>query len=100
MAIPVRWQSVIDVWEPPARFVDRQLRGPYRRWSHEHLFEPMPGGTLCRDIVDYDVIGGMAVHALYVRPDLLKIFTFRHDTLRKMFPVSDESGHGPAASGD
>jgi ligand-binding SRPBCC domain-containing protein len=89
--IPVRWQSLISVWEPPARFVDRQTRGPYRRWNHEHLFEPAPGGTLCRDIVDYNVLGGKLIHALFVRPDLLKIFAFRRDVLRQMFPVAQES---------
>ena len=83
--IPIRWQSLISSWEPPLRFVDRQVRGPYRRWHHEHIFESVDGGTLCRDIVDYDVIGGRPVHALFVRPDLLKIFAFRHDRLRNMF---------------
>ena len=83
--IPIRWQSLISTWEPPLRFVDRQTRGPYRRWHHEHIFESVDGGTLCRDIVDYDVIGGRLVHALFVRPDLLKIFAFRHDKLSTMF---------------
>ena len=88
--IPIRWQSLISAWEPPLRFVDRQMRGPYRRWHHEHVFESVDGGTLCRDIVDYDVIGGRPVHALFVRPDLLKIFAFRHEKLRNMFPDSHD----------
>jgi ligand-binding SRPBCC domain-containing protein len=88
--IPVRWRSLISEWEPPLRFVDRQMRGPYRRWHHEHIFESVEGGTLCHDIVDYDVIGGRLVHALFVRPDLLKIFAFRHDQLSNMFPSSGE----------
>jgi ligand-binding SRPBCC domain-containing protein len=88
--IPIRWQSLISSWEPPFRFVDRQTHGPYRRWNHEHVFEDAPGGTLCRDLVDYDVIGGRPVHALFVRPDLLKIFAFRHDKLGSMFPASQD----------
>lgn len=28
--IPVRWQTEISIWEPSIRFVDQQLRGPYR----------------------------------------------------------------------
>ena len=88
--IPIRWQSVISSWEPPLRFVDRQTRGPYRRWHHEHIFESINGGTLCRDIVDYDVIGGRLVNALFVRPDLLKIFAFRHDTLSSTFADTGE----------
>ena len=37
--IPLRWTSEIVEWEPPHRFVDLQLRGPYKLWRHEHRFE-------------------------------------------------------------
>jgi ligand-binding SRPBCC domain-containing protein len=86
--IPIRWQSVISSWNPPSRFTDSQTRGPYRRWHHEHIFESVEGGTLCRDIVDYDVIGGRPIHAIFVRPDLLKIFAFRQERLDEMFRAS------------
>src|SRR3954463_8626533 len=36
--IPLRWQSAIEIWEPPRRFVDRQTKGPYVLWLHEHTF--------------------------------------------------------------
>lgn len=87
--IPLRWQSVISVWEPPFRFVDEQIRGPYRRWHHEHSFEANEGGTLCRDVVDYEVFGGSLVNALFVRPDVLRIFAYRQAKLRELF--SDET---------
>jgi ligand-binding SRPBCC domain-containing protein len=83
--IPLRWQSVISAWEPPFRFVDEQTRGPYRRWHHEHQFEATDEGTLCRDIVDYEVYGGALINSLAVRHDLLKIFSFRQDKLRDFF---------------
>jgi ligand-binding SRPBCC domain-containing protein len=83
--IPIRWQSLISTWDPPARFVDQQTHGPYRRWHHEHIFEPVPGGTLCRDVVNYDVLGGRLVHSLFVRPDLIRIFTFRQEKLHELF---------------
>jgi ligand-binding SRPBCC domain-containing protein len=84
--IPVRWQSRISVWEPPFRFVDEQVRGPYRRWHHEHVFESTEQGTRCRDIVDYEVPGGRLIDNWLVRPDLLKIFAYRQQRLRELFP--------------
>jgi ligand-binding SRPBCC domain-containing protein len=44
--IPLRWTSEIVEWDPPHRFVDLQLRGPYKVWRHEHRFESHDGGTL------------------------------------------------------
>lgn len=75
--IPVRWQSEIIVWQPPHRFLDRQVRGPYRLWIHTHTFERMGGGTLATDTVEYAVRGGDWVKRLFVRPDLERIFDFR-----------------------
>lgn len=91
--IPLRWRSRISRWEPPERFVDEQLRGPYRHWRHEHIFEVVDGGTLCGDVVDYDVYGGSLVNALLVRRDLAKIFAFRQQKLRELFPAD---GANPA----
>src|SRR3954470_23735571 len=51
--LPMPWRSRIDVWEPGARFVDRQIIGPYRWWRHEHRFEAVPGGTRVADHVEY-----------------------------------------------
>lgn len=82
--LPIRWQSRISVWEPPFRFVDEQMRGPYRRWYHEHTFESLPGGTRCRDVVDYEVPGGRLVNFLFVRPDLRRIFRYRRQRLAKL----------------
>jgi ligand-binding SRPBCC domain-containing protein len=82
--IPLRWQSKISVWEPPYRFVDEQMRGPYRRWHHEHIFEEQAGGTLCRDIVDYEVPGGALINWLIVERDVRKIFAFRQEKLREL----------------
>jgi ligand-binding SRPBCC domain-containing protein len=82
--IPLRWQSIISVWEPPHRFVDEQMRGPYRRWHHEHIFEEQAAGTLCRDIVDYEVPGGALINWLLVERDIRKIFAFRQEKLREL----------------
>lgn len=84
---PIRWQSRISVWEPPVRFVDEQLRGPYQQWHHEHIFEDVVSGTLCRDVVHYQVPGGWPIEALFVRPSLRKIFRFRQHKLAELLPA-------------
>ena len=83
--IPIRWQSEISDWQPPVRFVDRQLHGPYRLWHHEHTFEARDGGTLVKDVVDYSVPGGWLVDRLVVRRDLVKIFEYRRQQLESFF---------------
>jgi len=83
--LTLRWRSRIAVWDPPLSFVDEQVRGPYRSWRHEHLFEVTDAGTLCRDLVDYRVLGGRLIHRWLVRRDLLAIFAYRQQQLRKLF---------------
>jgi len=83
--LPLRWRTHIKVWEPPRRFVDEQLRGPYRQWVHEHTFTERNGGTLARDVVHYAVPGGALVNRLFVRRDVERIFAFRREQLLARF---------------
>lgn len=79
--IPIRWVSLISDWSPPRRFVDQQVRGPYRSWLHRHEFVAVEGGTLVRDRVEYEVLGGRIVDRWFVRPDLDRIFDHRSQRL-------------------
>lgn len=83
--LPLRWTSAITEWEPPTRFVDVQVRGPYRWWRHEHRFVSFGKTTRIVDEVEYAVPGGPLVHALLVRRDVERIFEFRKQTLRKLW---------------
>jgi ligand-binding SRPBCC domain-containing protein len=83
--VPITWRTRIAAWEPPYRFVDEQVRGPYRLWRHTHTFTPHDGGTLMADRVQYRVLGGRLVHDLFVQQDLLRIFRYRLDALRGVF---------------
>ena len=45
---------VISEHEAPHRFVDEQTRGPFRRWVHEHRFQPTSDGhTLMTDRITF-----------------------------------------------
>ena len=86
--IPIRWRTEISEWEPPYRFVDQQLKGPYKRWHHEHTFEEIDGKTVVHDRVHYIPRGGALIHRWFVKPDLLKIFNYRQQTLREVFAAT------------
>jgi ligand-binding SRPBCC domain-containing protein len=77
---PLRWRTVIRDWEPPARMVDVQARGPYRLWWHEHRFVPDGDGTRMEDRVWYRMpfgpLGRLA-HRLVVGRMLRRIFGYR-----------------------
>lgn len=93
-AIPINWRTEIAAWEPPFRFVDQQLKGPYKRWYHEHTFEEVDGSTIVHDNVHYIPRGGRLIHRFMVKPDLEKIFRFRHDKLTEIFAekIAKDSG--------
>ncbi len=82
--IPMSWLTEIAAYEPPVRFVDQQLRGPYRTWIHTHQFRSERGGTLLLDDVEFDMLGGALV-APFVARDLQRIFTHRHEALLAHF---------------
>ncbi len=82
---PIRWRTRIAAWEPPHRFIDTQIKGPYTLWHHEHTFEPKDGGTLCRDVVTYGYFGQFAVESWWVRKDIEAIFAYRQKVMREIF---------------
>lgn len=88
--VPIRWQSRISEWHPPFRFVDEQLRGPYRHWHHLHTFKEVADGTLVGDIVHYSVPLGFLMSPLFVDRYLTKIFEYRHQAIRKAFRTGSE----------
>lgn len=83
--VPLRWRTEIAEWQPPQRFVDVQLRGPYRLWHHTHTFEARDGGTLCGDRIRYWPRGGALINWLFVRRDVARIFVFRQRRMQELF---------------
>jgi len=88
--IPIKWRTEICVWEPPHRFVDQQLKGPYKKWYHEHTFvDKGEGITSVIDNVHYIPRGGSLIHRLMVKPDLKRIFAYRQEKLNEVFSESE-----------
>ncbi len=90
--LPMRWRTRIAAWEPMARFVDEQERGPYRLWRHTHTFEPKAGGTLLGDHVVFAPPGGVLaplINRWFVEPDVQRIFRYRLERMVARFGGRD-----------
>lgn len=85
--VPIAWHTRIAVWQPPTRFVDEQVRGPYALWRHEHRFAATVDGrgTRVTDEVLYAHPGGAIANRLLVAPDLDRIFRHRQERLAIAF---------------
>ncbi|MEJ7798296.1 MAG: SRPBCC family protein [Solirubrobacteraceae bacterium] len=86
--VPVGWLTEIREWDPPHRFVDEQLRGPYALWHHTHTFEADDrGGTLMCDVVRYALpfgpLGELA-RRLFVARDVEAIFDYRAERISEL----------------
>jgi ligand-binding SRPBCC domain-containing protein len=84
--VPVRWRTRIEEWDPPRRFVDAQVRGPYSLWEHAHEFEPDgASAVVISDRVRYALpLGplGRLARAAFVKRDLERIFDYRAEAVR------------------
>jgi ligand-binding SRPBCC domain-containing protein len=78
--ISVRWTTLISEYDPPNRFSDVAIRGPYSFWFHTHTFKTDNGKTIMKDEVSYALpfgfIGRLA-HFLWVKRQLNYIFDYR-----------------------
>lgn len=87
-SVPAKWKTEIDEWQPPRKFVDNQLSGPYSLWHHTHEFRSFCGGTLMVDRVRYRLpMGylGWLFAAGFVRKDISSIFSFRRKFIAEKF---------------
>lgn len=87
--MPFHWRTRIETFEPPRRFTDVQVVGPYRLWHHTHEFQQTLDGTCMVDRVDYALpfaMLGTLAHALFVRRTLQQIFEYRAQRLVTLLP--------------
>jgi ligand-binding SRPBCC domain-containing protein len=68
------------VCEPPHRFGERQIEGPFARFEHVHEFTATDGGTIVVDRVDFELpwhFGGALAERWIAAPELRRFFAFR-----------------------
>jgi ligand-binding SRPBCC domain-containing protein len=85
--VPLAWRTRIEAFDPPQRFIDRQVWGPYKLWHHTHEFREADGGTWMTDHVEYKLfLGpiGWAANAVMVRRMLDRIFDYRQQAIQRL----------------
>lgn len=91
--LPIAWRARITNWNPPHRFVDEQIQGPYKMWVHIHRFYEQNGNTAIVDEVWYQLplwpLGEIAYPL--VAAQLKRIFRFRKQSIKKAL-VGKRSG--------
>jgi ligand-binding SRPBCC domain-containing protein len=99
--VPLSWLTEITAWEPPYRFVDEQIDGPYALWHHTHTFAADGEETVMHDVVRYrigcGVLGALA-NAVLVRRDLDRIFDYRAERVPRLLDATRGSCLGPGRS--
>jgi ligand-binding SRPBCC domain-containing protein len=97
--VPVRWRTRIEAWDPPHRFVDAQLSGPYALWHHTHTFRADgEWATLLGDRVRYALPFGAlgeVARALFVERDLERIFDHRRAAVAALLGGAGEAPTAP-----
>ncbi len=93
--LPLRWRSQIAVWEDQNRFVDVQLKGPYRCWWHEHTFMRLgEHRTLMTDRVYYAPpfgLLGRVANRFAIARQLRQIFGYRTTAIQFRFGAVSSS---------
>jgi ligand-binding SRPBCC domain-containing protein len=79
--------SRITEYDRPAHFRDVMTRGVFRRFAHDHYFEPTARGTLLRDMVEYEApLGflGRLAEAVFLSRYLRRLLARRNAALQEL----------------
>ena len=83
--IPIVWTLKHSEYQRDLRFVDTQIKGPFKSWRHEHDFQSTaPLSTTLRDTITFSLPAGVCGRVLgsnFVHKKLSSLFAYRHRTL-------------------
>ncbi|MGP6177296.1 SRPBCC family protein [Microbacterium sp. A196] len=82
--IPFHLTTMVFDIDEPHRFCDRQIKGPFGAFHHEHVFLEHPDGTLIRDTITFrSPFGpiGALVDRFFMREYLRRLVAERNDVI-------------------
>ena len=78
--------SRITLFDRPRHFRDSMVRGAFKRFDHDHIFEDAAGATIMIDRFDYTSPLGILGHiadAMFLRRYMEKFLTTRNQEIRQ-----------------
>ncbi len=86
---PFRFHMTFEhfLLEPPSRFGERMVAGPFARFEHVHVFHVEGTRTAIVDRLSYELPwhwGGRLAERWIVSPTLRKFFAFRENAYRRL----------------
>jgi ligand-binding SRPBCC domain-containing protein len=89
------WQNLtvrVTAFDRPRHFQDVMVRGAFRRFTHDHFFEPSGDGTLMRDVFDYESpLGplGRLANGLFLEQYMRAFLVERNQVLKSVAESED-----------
>lgn len=83
--IPMTWESEHIDYKENRFFKDRQIKGPFSKWEHSHVFKPDGvHGSIMEDKIEFQLPLGILNGLFYgfVMNEFKRIFTYRHRVLK------------------
>ncbi|HJS00777.1 MAG TPA: SRPBCC family protein [Flavobacterium sp.] len=81
----IQHQSIITEMDFPTYFVDKQLKGHFKSFKHQHLFEEKNGATIMQDILQYETpFGwfGKLFDYFFLKKHLIAFLLYRNEVLK------------------
>ncbi len=87
LGVRQRLQCRIVAMDRPRSFRDSMVRGAFKRFDHDHLFEEHGGGTRMTDVFDYTsplgLLGGIT-DRVFLRRYMRRLLQARADHIRRL----------------
>ncbi len=96
--VPYTWHARHVADQPGIMFRDIQQKGPFAKWIHTHRFTGEGDGARLDDYIEYALPGPGIISDLagkFVEPTLKRIFTYRHQTLRRDIQIHQQYSQTP-----
>jgi ligand-binding SRPBCC domain-containing protein len=90
-----RLTSRITAYRRPLHFRDSQVRGAFRRFDHDHFFSEVDGGTLMRDVFEFESpygVLGKIVNRVFLTKYMTELLERRNRLIKEIAERDPQAG--------